>query len=152
MESLEGDDLGTFDTTAGQTLVITGAVGRTYKNLGSNVTGVRFHYSVAAAGEAHSFTVEELGWTADLNNGNGDQEWGSATWAPVDLLAGLSSGSYELQVFMSGQSDTDPEFFRDNRFNGVPRNYTATFTVVPEPSSAALLGLGGLALILRRRK
>ena len=28
----------------------------------------------------------------------------------------------------------------------------ATLTVVPEPSSAALLGLGGLALILRRRK
>ncbi len=27
-----------------------------------------------------------------------------------------------------------------------------TLTSVPEPSSAALLGLGGLALILRRRK
>ena len=28
----------------------------------------------------------------------------------------------------------------------------SSFTIVPEPSSAALLGLGGLALILRRRK
>ncbi len=27
-----------------------------------------------------------------------------------------------------------------------------TFSIVPEPSSTALLGLGGLALILRRRK
>ncbi len=34
----------------------------------------------------------------------------------------------------------------DNGVNGV------ALTVVPEPSSAALLGLGGLALILRRRK
>lgn len=31
-------------------------------------------------------------------------------------------------------------------------NNEATATVVPEPSSTALLGLGGLALILRRRK
>jgi hypothetical protein len=29
---------------------------------------------------------------------------------------------------------------------------TVTLTAVPEPSSAALLGLGGLTLILRRRK
>lgn len=31
-------------------------------------------------------------------------------------------------------------------------NITLSVTAVPEPSSAALLGLGGLALILRRRK
>ena len=31
-------------------------------------------------------------------------------------------------------------------------NVTITATTVPEPSSTALLGLGGLALILRRRK
>jgi hypothetical protein len=32
------------------------------------------------------------------------------------------------------------------------RGYTVTITAVPEPSSAALLGLGGVALIFRRRK
>ena len=31
-------------------------------------------------------------------------------------------------------------------------NAVNDFTAVPEPSSTALLGLGGLALILRRRK
>ena len=31
-------------------------------------------------------------------------------------------------------------------------NYGVTYTAVPEPSSTALLGLGGLALMLRRRK
>lgn len=30
--------------------------------------------------------------------------------------------------------------------------YANSFTVVPEPSSAALLGMGGLALVLRRRR
>jgi hypothetical protein len=36
--------------------------------------------------------------------------------------------------------------------NAVRRNDAIAISVVPEPSSAALLGLGGLALILRRRK
>jgi len=31
-------------------------------------------------------------------------------------------------------------------------NTAGSLTLVPEPSSAALLGLGGLALLLRRRK
>jgi len=31
-------------------------------------------------------------------------------------------------------------------------NYEVEFSFVPEPSSAALLGLGGLALIARRRR
>ena len=35
--------------------------------------------------------------------------------------------------------------------NGID-NISVDLTTVPEPSSAALLGLGGLALILRRRK
>ncbi|MGJ8656005.1 MAG: PEP-CTERM sorting domain-containing protein [Akkermansiaceae bacterium] len=33
-----------------------------------------------------------------------------------------------------------------------PNNFVLTVTPVPEPSSTALLGLGGLALIMRRRK
>ena len=38
----------------------------------------------------------------------------------------------------------------EGSFNGLIDN--ASFSAVPEPSSTALLGLGGLALILRRRK
>ncbi|MFD2157669.1 PEP-CTERM sorting domain-containing protein [Rubritalea tangerina] len=37
-----------------------------------------------------------------------------------------------------------------NRFDGIANSYS--ITSVPEPSSTALLGLAGLALILRRRK
>ena len=37
-----------------------------------------------------------------------------------------------------------------NRFDGLAESYS--ITAVPEPSSAALLGLGGVALLFRRRK
>jgi len=35
---------------------------------------------------------------------------------------------------------------------GNPGSFSMTFSAVPEPSSTALLGLGGLALLLRRRR
>ena len=44
------------------------------------------------------------------------------------------------------------------RYNDIHQNHSAdfritdTFSAVPEPSSTALLGLGGLALVLRRKK
>jgi hypothetical protein len=44
---------------------------------------------------------------------------------------------------------------RDDASGGDPNNWLSGYslqTVVPEPSSTALLGLGGLALILRRRR
>jgi hypothetical protein len=51
--------------------------------------------------------------------------------------------SAELYVVMA--SDDDNRGYKLD-------NVLFTGTAVPEPSSAALLGLGGLALILRRRK
>ncbi len=159
VSSLEGADLGDFGPgAAGQTLEIKGAEGLTWRDDASNVTGVTFHYSIKKAGEDHAFTNGALTWTSNhpfndayntpAGNGN-DQKWAnSSSWAPLNVLAGLTAGEYELQVYMSGQTNTDPEFFENDGGN----NYTANFTVVPEPSSAALLGLGGLALTLRRRK
>ena len=54
------------------------------------------------------------------------------------------------QSIAASLGSADGLFIRSNsQYNGPA---TFTITVVPEPSSAALLGLGGLALILRRRK
>ena len=42
--------------------------------------------------------------------------------------------------------------FEDDTAGGAAPKLTVTHSVIPEPSAAALLGLGGLALLRRRRK
>ncbi|MGB0992887.1 MAG: PEP-CTERM sorting domain-containing protein [Akkermansiaceae bacterium] len=64
--------------------------------------------------------------------------------ASFDLNVGnpySAGGTFAANSFASNSLDWDQEFLA-----------TWSTTPVPEPSSTALLGLGGLALILRRRK
>jgi len=59
----------------------------------------------------------------------------------------LAAGVYTFNMPWIDDSGSDTRF---TDFDNVILD--ATITAVPEPSSTALLGLGGLALILRRRK
>ena len=80
---------------------------------------------------------------------------------------GTSSASYDVEIFEgatsvytstnntftteTGDAIQSVNFTRGGNWQG--GGFTVdNITIVPEPSSAALLGLGGLALILRRRK
>ena len=65
----------------------------------------------------------------------------------VSFTAGAGEAGQSLGIAISGGTNTDPGT-RQVLFD----NVRLEFDVVPEPSSAALLGLGGLALIFRRRK
>ena len=57
---------------------------------------------------------------------------------------------------VNGNSDAGTRIFQNDGADAFSGSHEAAITVnmnaVPEPSSTALLGLGGLALILRRRK
>ncbi|NWK55869.1 PEP-CTERM sorting domain-containing protein [Verrucomicrobiaceae bacterium N1E253] len=86
----------------------------------------------------------------------------TASWDGTTMTFTVDDGNSEVTntlspgnvVFNSGNNgtgfgnggDTSSEFFFDGRIQ------SATITVVPEPSSLTLIGLGSLALILRRRK
>ncbi len=164
LADFDGHDFGSFDPTT-DSMTITGAEGLVWKN-NDNIDSVSLYYRVRDTSGAYgNFSKGSINWTVNEGaNGFSDaagkhhaasdtsenQKWSNG-WQTVDLLAGRSPGSYEVQMYLEATSDSGAGTkVHDN--NG--SYYTATFTVtaVPEPSSAALLGLGGLALILRRRK
>ena len=101
----------------------------------------------------------------------------AGTWAQINLIRHNGTVNYYLNGSLQDSAATDGElddlrlgagYFGEARANGafdemkiwsfdsnvdsLASVEAATITTVPEPSSAALLGLGGFALILRRRK
>ncbi len=97
-------------------------------------------------------------------------DWGNWYSTPYDMTismggvsashvgTGVTTASANSFTF-TADSDTETLRIAYNHTNGDSQSgfNTTNFTVtpvnpIPEPSSAALLGLGGLALILRRRK
>jgi hypothetical protein len=66
--------------------------------------------------------------------------------ADLSSLSSLGTGSsIEFRLYFSDNANNTSPIFRVD-------NVTVNGTAVPEPSSTVLLGLGGLALILRRRR
>lgn len=137
-------DFGDFNVSVGNTLTLVGAEIKTWKNGASDVTGGRFDYRVYLTGDTPgAYSEFSLSWNGDLGGGN--QKWDN-TSANVNLLTGLTNGDYTLEVFSYSTTNEGNQYS-----NNGGSNYKATFSVVPEPASAAL-GLIGTALLLRRRR
>lgn len=103
--------------------------------LGFSGSTVTIDASAYTGGAATFVLVDtELFGATYANNGGGFGTIGTII-APTGFTATLD------QSLFDGDDD-----------DGFTGEITLTFTAVPEPSSTALLGLGGLALILRRRK
>jgi len=97
-------------------------------------------------------------------------DWANETWAQVDICSGpemyqtftFDSGSAATSLFNSGGfvfgSDPDnpggpPLLYLDNGKNRIfVLEAPAEVPPIPEPSALALLGLGGLAALMRRRR
>lgn len=138
-------NLGTFDTGVGNTLTLMGGEALTYKNGTDNVTGANIFYSI----DSGSFTSFALSFNENnVNGSSGDQRWWGEG-AGINLT-GLSNGTHTLDVYY-----TAPFTFTGGSGTHVIDNsgafYSTSFTVVPEPTSAAL-GLLGVTLLLRRRR
>ena len=84
-------------------------------------------------------TTANMGATQSY--GTGDMQVGATTVTDPNPVFQINDTSFTLTNVDAGTESGGIGF--------MTFNITAT---VPEPSSAALLGLGGLALLLRRRK
>jgi hypothetical protein len=162
----QGAFLGTFDPT--HTFMF-GGQQKSFKNDGTDVTGHQLQFRVYQTTPSGTFNVINYSfqWNfgdpgAPGNLGNpGDQQWGTDVQGAntgddsvMFSLAGLAPGTYTLEVFSlitTNGVNAAPTIF--NNQGGA--NYTATFTVIPEPSSLSLLAgpalLGAWFYVRRRR-
>lgn len=151
----QGSNLGTF--TVGASTLQIGGQQRSFKNNSTDVTSHSISWRVYSGAPSGSFTAVSMPFQFNIGGG-GDQQWGGDTQGsnsnPIEIstnvLASLPNGTYTLEVF--SQINTNGVNAATSIFNNVGgANYQATFTVVPEPTSAAL-GLIGSLLIFRRRR
>lgn len=142
----DGANLGTINL--GDALYLTGEQ-KSFKNNGTDVTGHTLFWSVTGTGGSGSGSLA-YGFQSDI--GGGDQVWGAANAGSLtsNVLNGLGVGDYTLSVWSritTNNVDAPAEIFN----NQGGSNYNATFSIIPEPSTALLGGLGMLALLRRRR-
>ena len=142
----DGLNLGTFDINTDSLLVIGGGV-LTFKNGGSDVTSATVAYRI----DGGAFQFLNLGFNEnDVSGSVGDQRWAS-TDASVNVLAGLTNGTHTLSAYTFASVNDGTGTVFDSQLGN---NYNATFTVVPEPSTWAMMlaGLGVLVVVQHRRR
>ena len=146
-----GAFLGTFDISLGNTLVLAGGEFRTFQDPGQDVSSVFINYSIRPTGGEGTFQPFSINFVSQTGNASGglDKFW-QTTDGSVNLLNGLAPGNYDFVVFGSATTTQGDRFYSNNA-----NNYTATFTVVPEPSSLSLLAgpaiLGAWFFVRRKR-
>ena len=147
-------NLGTFVPGAGDTLTLLGGAMLTFQNGGATVgSNIKLNYRVSPSGGPLSSFPSGLllGLNeSNVNGTTGDMRWSDESKS-IDLLAGLTPGTYILGSYGLASTSLGTKFA-----NNGGANYGAYFTVeaVPEPSTLAVAGLGGLAMmaLIRRRK
>ncbi|MDP0491920.1 MAG: PEP-CTERM sorting domain-containing protein [Verrucomicrobiota bacterium JB023] len=93
-----------------------------------------------------STAMSPVGFTIDYDPGFGTLDLNAEA---SNFVAGSSVSGFSFQT------EADPSFFAS--FQGFTDTFgefsgTSTVNLIPEPTSAALVALGGLALLRRRRK
>ena len=145
--------LGTYNIATGDTLTLDGGEVLTYKSGSDNFTNADLYYSLNGGS---SFTDLGLAFNQDgVNYANSDdhQRWYTDN-ANVNLLNGLQNGTYYLTVYLQATDNYGSGTYVpvDNNGGG---NYTASFTVVPEPATLSMMlasGIFGSFYLIRRRR
>lgn len=171
----DGVDLGSFDITLGNSLLLTSFDMKVWKNDDGDLQNCSLHYAITLQGvepTSGDFSVLSGGWLSDISvtGGTTNQLWG-ATGQSLNILEGLGAGNYELHLYCIVNDGVDENWYSaqnnvaawqgatgdglaDN--NGTMNDrYTASFSIpspVPEPGTMTLLGLGTLCVCLKRRR
>ncbi|MCX6969856.1 MAG: PEP-CTERM sorting domain-containing protein [Verrucomicrobia bacterium] len=138
---------GTLNSSSNLTLK--GFEYKTFNDNSSNVTHANLYYRIYSGTPSGSFTQIQTDTPLSVSGNN--KTW-QVTNGSTNLLSGLSNGNYTMEIYT--ESYTNGVNTAGNIFGFVSgTNPTATFTVVPEPSTWALLA-GGLTMVmvLRRRR
>jgi hypothetical protein len=114
---------------------------RRYTNGSGTTTNFNAAFDVAEPGPLtlYLYRVADNTFAAAYDNGSG------FTWLNT-------TGGAERQDFTAGDTGNGALYIGVETFGGGERNFDNLTLSVPEPSSTALLGLGGLALMLRRKR
>ncbi len=144
LPDFDGNSLGTF--TPSNSLVLNGAENKTYKCGADNILNGWLNYRIYLTSAAlPAFSSTEIFYTQDdgtllyCSNSSNDQTW-RTTGANIDVLNGLSSGDYYLEIYTHADVDITGDSVLDftHYVNNSGANYRASFRVDNPPQALCL--------------
>lgn len=153
--NFQGATLGSYNIS--DTLLIGNSQIDTFKNGGGDVFGGEMQYRVYKTGNTPgTFNTQPYSFQANATytdlggmsiTGFGDQAWGNTNDINLLSLAVSGNGEYTIELFFKATSNEGDKFS-----NNGGNNFKATFNLIPEPSTYALVAVGLCGLVLLRRR
>ncbi|MEZ4856809.1 MAG: LamG-like jellyroll fold domain-containing protein [Gelidibacter sp.] len=137
-------NLGTFaSSNSSQTLILNGAQNKTYKCGSDNILNGWLDYRIYKQGDTPpSFSSTQISFNSDIGGagpGCQNQLWES-NGSNIDILNGLSSGNYYLEVFTHADYDINNDNNLDGTIyaNNSGANYKSSFRIDNPPTANCL--------------